>query len=140
MSESVPVRDDPHVRIEVDVSRSLLISEWKGYVPSEDYREILLQIQELIANKELRHWLSDSRRMGAILHEDTIWSKEELGPMLASTGLEALAILNSSDIIHQMAAGRMVKESGPTAPYRMAFFDDRESALHWLLERNAAPE
>lgn len=131
------LRDDLHVKIELDLEHRMLISRWKGYVPSEEYRAILLQIQGSIAEHQLHFWLSDSRKMGAILHEDTVWSREDLGPLLASTELKALAILNSSDIIHQMAAGRMVKESGPSAPYRMAFFDDQESAMNWLLAPDA---
>ena len=137
MTAIATLRDDLHVKIELDLDHQMLISKWKGYVPSENYRSILLEIQGAISDHKLHFWLSDSRQMGAILHEDTVWSRDDLGPLLASTVLKALAILNSSDIIHQMAAGRMVKESGTSAPYRMAFFDDQESAMKWLLGSDA---
>lgn len=125
-------RDDDKVHIEVDHGRSTIITTWMGYVPSPDYRAILLQLLDLIIEFELHGWLSDSTRMGVILRSDEKWSIEVFTPMLMNAGLRRVAVVRSMDFFSQTAAERMVDASTGTAPYLVEFFNSRTAAQEWL--------
>ena len=105
-------RDDDLVRVDVDIQRSLITTTWKGYVPSPDYRAILLQVLDLIKEHQLRLWMSDSTRMGVILRSDEKWSIEVFTPMLIHAGLRRVAVVRSADFFSQTASERMVGAAG----------------------------
>jgi len=126
------IRDDDKVRMEVDHGRSLITTTWQGYVPSPDYRAILLQLLDLITEHELKLWISDSTKMGVILRSDEKWSLEVYTPMLLKGGLRRLAIVRSTDFFSQTASERMVDATTGKVPYVVEFFNDKEAALAWL--------
>lgn len=134
MSSASPkiIRDDDKVRMEVDLRRSLIITVWQGYVPSPDYRAILLQVLDLIIVHGLKSWVSDSTRMGVILRSDEKWTLDVCTPMLVKGGLRRVAIVRSMDFFSQTASERMVEATTGKVPYVVEFFNDKEAALAWL--------
>lgn len=126
------IRDDDKVRMEVDLRRSLIITVWQGYVPSPDYRAILLQALDLIIVHGLKSWVSDSTRMGVILRSDEKWTLDVCTPMLVKGGLRRVAIVRSMDFFSQTASERMVEATTGKVPYVVEFFNDKEAALAWL--------
>ncbi|MBP6641950.1 MAG: STAS/SEC14 domain-containing protein [Flavobacteriales bacterium] len=134
MSSASPkiIRDDDKVRMEVDLRRSLISIVWQGYVPSPDYRAILLQALDLIIVHGLKSWVSDSTRMGVILRSDEKWTLDVCTPMLVKGGLRRVAIVRSMDFFSQTASERMVEATTGKVPYVVEFFNDMEAALAWL--------
>ena len=134
MSSASPkiIRDDDKVRMEVDLRRSLISIVWQGYVPSPDYRAILLQALDLIIVHGLKSWVSDSTRMGVILRSDEKWTMDVCTPMLVKGGLRRVAIVRSMDFFSQTASERMVEATTGKVPYVVEFFNDKEAALAWL--------
>lgn len=126
------IRDDDKVRMEMDRHRSLISTKWQGYVPSPDYRAILLQLLDLIIKHGLKSWVSDSTRMGVILRSDEKWTTEVFTPMLVKGGLRRVAIVRSMDFFSQTASERMVEATSGKVPYVVEFFNDEEAALAWL--------
>lgn len=126
------IRDDDKVRMEVDFRRSLVSTVWQGYVPSPDYRAILLQVLDLIIVHGLKSWVSDSTRMGVILRSDEKWTLDVCTPMLVKGGLRRVAIVRSMDFFSQTASERMVEATTGKVPYVVEFFNDKEAALAWL--------
>lgn len=126
------VRDDAFVHIAVDESCSLVTTEWKGYVPSPDYRAILLQVLDVITARAIRSWLSESSRMGVILRSDERWSVETVTPLLISAGLQRVAVVRSMDYFSQTASERMVDATRGKVPYRVEFFNSVAHAEDWL--------
>lgn len=132
--DTIVVRDDTDALVLVDPRHGRLTLRWRWGVPGETYRSVLLEVAQAIADHGLVTWLSDSRQMGAILHADTQWTMDELTPRLKRTPLKRVAVLNSPDFIHQMAAGRMAAEADPSLPYDVLFFDAADEAERWLKE------
>lgn len=126
------IRDDDKVRMEVDHQRSLISTIWQGYVPSPDYRAILLQLLDLITVHGIKSWISDSTRMGVILRSDEKWSVDVCTPMFIKGGLRRVAIVRSTDFFSQTASERMVEATTGKVPYVVEFFNDKETALAWL--------
>jgi hypothetical protein len=130
------IREDEFVRIEVDPSRELVILTWLGYVPSPDYRAILLQLLDVVKAEGLRFWLSDSSRMGVILRSDEKWSVETLTPMLIQLGMRRVAVVRSLDFFSQTASERMVDATAGRVPFKVEFFNDRSLAEAWLAKES----
>ncbi|HQW05950.1 MAG: hypothetical protein IPH05_02840 [Flavobacteriales bacterium] len=126
------IREDDLVRVEVDEERSLISTTWLGYVPSPDYRAILLQVLNEVMQRKLRLWISDSTRMGVILHSDEKWSVDTLTPMLVKGGMRRVAIVRSLDFFSQTAAERMADSTAGQVPYKVEFFPDVAKAQEWL--------
>ena len=116
----------------MDFRRSLVSTVWQGYVPSPDYRAILLQVLDLIIVHGLKSWVSDSTRMGVILRSDEKWTLDVCTPMLMKGGLRRVAIVRSMDFFSQTASERMVEATTGKVPYVVEFFNDKEAALAWL--------
>lgn len=128
------LRNDDLVRIEVDVARSMVTTEWKGYVPSPDYRAILMQVVDAVTQNKLRLWLSISTHMGIILRSDEKWSVEVFTPMLMQAGLCRVAVVRSADFFGQTASERMVDATAGYVPYKVEFFSSIERADEWLMQ------
>ena len=127
------IRDDALVRIEVDPGSEMITTTWKGYVPSPEYRTILLEVLDLVNSGGLRLWLSDSSCMGVILRSDEKWSIETFTPMLMQAGLRRVAVVRSMDFFSQTASERMVEATLGRVPYKVEFFNAMDKADQWLV-------
>jgi len=128
------IRNDDLVSIEVDTALSMVTTEWKGYVPSPDYRAILMQLLDVVTSSDLRVWLSISTHMGIILRSDERWSVEIFTPMLMQAGLCRVAVVRSADFFSQTASERMVDATAAYVPYKVEFFNSIEKADGWLMQ------
>lgn len=128
------IREDDLVTVSVDEERSMISTVWKGYVPSPDYRAILLQTLNVVVERHLVLWLSDSTRMGVILHSDEKWSVETLTPMLIKGGMRRVAVVRSLDFFSQTAAERMADSTAGKVPYKVEFFNSDVLATNWLMQ------
>jgi hypothetical protein len=132
------LRDDEHALVLADVELGLFRLTWKGYVPGHNLRRILIQAVMQVQQHRLRFWLSDSRSLGAILHEDEVWIKDELMPQLLRMGVERLAIIMSQDFFTRMSTDRLVDQGRPNAPFAVQMFDSAANAEQWLFAPKVA--
>lgn len=128
------LRNDELVRIELDAARSMVTTEWKGYVPGPDYRAILMELLDVVTRNDLRLWLSMSTHMGIILRSDERWSVEVFTPMLMKAGLRRVAVVRSADFFSQTASERMVDATADYVPYKVEFFSTGDMAEGWLMQ------
>lgn len=126
------IRNDGLVRIDVDVEQSLITSQWKGYVPSDEYRAALWQILEQVREHKLSLWLSDTREMGIILRADEKWSMEVFVPELMKHGLRRVALVQSQDYFTQTVTERLAEATVAVAPFKVEMFSSAAPALGWL--------
>lgn len=131
--------DDDDTRIEVLPDQRLVRFTWKRPVSGAIYRGSLLRLLSTVTQRQLRHWLSDGRRMGPILYADQAWTLEEFVPLLVKAGVERIAIVSSEDVLNQIAVDRMVSATAAVVPYSIAFFQDPSIAQLWLMDKAGSP-
>lgn len=131
--------DDDDTRIEVLPDQRLVRFTWKRPVSGAIYRGSLLRLLNTVTQRQLRHWLSDGRRMGPILYADQAWTLEEFVPLLVKAGVERIAIVSSEDVLNQIAVDRMVSATAAVVPYSIAFFQDPSIAQLWLMDKAGSP-
>ncbi|MBL7963062.1 MAG: hypothetical protein JNM31_04370 [Flavobacteriales bacterium] len=135
------ILDDADVTIDVHPGQRLVRLAWKRAVPGPVYREVLLTLLEVVRQRNLKLWLSDGRRMGPILYDDQVWTMKEYTPQVLQAGLERIAIVNSEDVMNQLAVDRMVNATPADAPYEIAFFQDPAIGQLWLMDpRRSGPK
>ena len=131
--------DDDDTRIEVLPDQRLVRFTWKRPVSGAIYRGSLLRLLNTVTQRQLRHWLSDGRRMGPILYADQAWTLEEFVPLLVKARVERIAIVSSEDVLNQIAVDRMVSATAAVVPYSIAFFQDPSIAQLWLMDKAGSP-
>lgn len=126
-------RDAPYVNIRVEPTDRIIIVRWKNYAPSGTYRATLNLAVELILEHQLRFFLTDQRRRGAILHDDEVWLATDWAPRMATAGLERSAIVQSPDFFNHTVIDRVVQTVLPSVPYPILNFQNMEDARAWLM-------
>ncbi|MBC5991245.1 hypothetical protein [Pontibacter cellulosilyticus] len=119
----------------LDSSKKLLYSKWAMPIGSQQYKNGLQQLAQLIHNNEIQLWIHESRRMNELSMEDQKWTTEVLALVLTQTNLKHIAIVRPADISHT-APGNSLREKA----YRIygknvgiEFFDTTEEAKAWIL-------
>ena len=121
--------------LEVQPVQRFVRSTWNGVFVGERYRALLQRVLALVERDDLRYWLTDARRAGAIRDEDQAWTMLELTPQVMRAGIERIAIVGSEDPGNAQAVERFVASTPAEAPYAVRFFEDPSIAMLWLLER-----
>lgn len=134
------LRDDEHACVQADLGRSIFSLTWKGSVPSDAWRRILVQAHMQVRQHMLRSWISDSRQLSGILPGDEAWIMTDFTPRMVVTGLERMALVMVNDRSRRTALGRLVDQAAPVAPFPIRFFNEPEQAVRWIadMERSLA--
>lgn len=125
--------DAPYVHVLTEIAEGIITVRWKNYAPSGTYRATLNMAVDLINEHELRYFLTDQRRRGAILHEDEIWLVNDWAPRMAKAGLVRAAIVQSPDFFNRTTIDRVVQTVSPSVPYPIRNFKAMEEARAWLM-------
>lgn len=121
--------------LEVQPVQRFVRSTWNGVFVGERYRALLQRVLAVVERDDLRYWLTDGRRAGAIPEEDQAWTMREFTPRVMQAGIERIAIVGSEDPGNARAVDRFVSSTPAEAPYAVRFFEDPSIAMLWLLER-----
>ncbi|WP_192821243.1 STAS/SEC14 domain-containing protein [Rufibacter sp. LB8] len=124
-----------HITISYDPARQLVQTRWKGFVNSEEYREILGVYLNLIKVKPVTRWLADNTHAKAIRPADQEWTAQEWVPRFSEAGgVKRMAVILSTDIFNKMAVENIVQKGGMDIAFDTHYFDNEEDALAWVMQ------
>ena len=125
-----------YLTVRHDASLNILFSEWFGRISSDEYREGMQFILQVIREKNIPRWLSNSRNMNALPVVDQRWTNELFFREMPQTPLKKVARLLSDEIINQLIINNMVEHAQEISPIKVDFaqFSDLETAMQWLSE------
>ncbi len=136
--ERLTVLDSPEANVEVYPAEKLVHLTWKGDAAGPTFQAPVLKLIEAARDHKLMYFLSDTRRMGPILYQDTEWTERVALPLLIQAGLRRSAVLTSRNVLNNIAVDNMVASIPREAPYTVAYFDEPEKALQWLYKDEPA--
>ncbi|OKL40326.1 hypothetical protein [Pontibacter flavimaris] len=112
----------------------LLHITWMRPVSTEEYREGLHAIKQLILDQSTRLWLADSRRLSHVTFEDQQWIIKELIPLLLKSQLQKVARVVKADVFTYISFENMMSKAQENlnVHVQMEQFTTVESALGWL--------
>lgn len=112
----------------------MVVLEWHGFVPSEDYRAGLEMVLQLAQEQNVKYVLTDNRFMGPLVMADQAWTKKELIPRLSKTGIEKLFIVVSMDIFNAMAVQNILNEACDAITFEYQYFHSYPDGVDWLTQ------
>ena len=118
-----------------DEEQNILFAEWQGHVSSEEFREGMRKIMEVILDQHIPMWFSNSRNMNPLSLMDQRWTNQFFVSALVNSPLKKVARLLSDEIIHQLVINNMIEHAVETNTLTVEInqFTDYESAMKWLL-------
>lgn len=124
--------ENEHIRLRYDEELQLGVSEWKGFVSSNELRTTALRSLEFVNTHGITRWLSDRRKMKAIRQQDQQWTVEEFIPKALGSPLRRIATVVSEDMFNNMAIEQILKRSGGLGSIALRDFDNAPAAMEWL--------
>jgi len=85
--------DEPYLSIRWDTVNNLVHAEWKAFANSAEFRAGLSKGIQAIRDHRAAAFVSDSRKVKVIVHDDQKWLKEKWLPLAIGAGLKRIAFV-----------------------------------------------
>jgi hypothetical protein len=125
--------DEPWLHMHWDRSHNCVISVWKGFANSAEFRAALGKGLQAIRERHAVAYVSDTRNIKVIVHEDQDWANETLIPQMAAAGLKRLAVITADAGLGKVTVEEIVKLVD-NKPLLMRSFDSMQAAMRWVGE------
>ena len=125
--------DKPWVHMHWDRSHNCVISVWKGFANSSEFRDALGKGLQAIRERHAVAYVSDTRKIRVIVHEDQAWANETLIPQMAAAGLRRLAMVTADAGLGKVTVEEIVKMVD-NKPLLMRTFASMQAAMRWVRE------
>ncbi len=87
--------DEPWVSVRWEDAEQYVHTEWKAFANSQEFRSALMKVLEAIRETHTVRYLSDTRKVKVIVHEDQQWADETWFPLVAAAGLKRFAAVTA---------------------------------------------
>ena len=122
------------LQLETDRLHHLLVLHWQDFVPSETYREGMLEAIQVSRREGGLYWIMDMKRMKVIRQADQEWTITSWFPQFQLLGVKRLAFVVSDDIFNQMAVSSMIAALRPRFKAEVEYFQELPAARRWVQE------
>jgi hypothetical protein len=116
-----------------DRTHNCVVSVWKGFANSAEFRAALGKGLQAIGERHALGYVSDTRKIKVIVHEDQKWANETLIPLMGAAGLKRLALVTADTGLGKVTVEEIVKMVD-NKPLLMRTFDSMPAAMRWVKE------
>jgi hypothetical protein len=136
MKEFELVHQDEYVSLYWSAADVCIVLEAKGDPSSDQYRQIMERVLQLVVEKGARKLLADTARVSSISNDDLMWTELDWSPRLRNTSVKFVAIVMPKSLTLHMSLDQLTQraEVGPTGQVRK-LFADLEAARKWMIEQ-----
>jgi hypothetical protein len=121
-------------KIIYEEEQKLLSQIWLRPVTSAEYRESFSKVLEIIQEKKVPLFLSDTSMEGIISPEDRQWLEQEMIPKAVVAGLKYSATILNPDAFKKYYL-KKIKSKSEESGMKFRIFGDREEGRKWLLSQ-----
>jgi hypothetical protein len=122
--------DEPWLLMRWDATNACVFSEWKGFANTTEFRAGVLKGVQAVRDHRATGYVTDTRKVRVIVHEDQKWANEVVAPMLVQAGLKRLGV-----VIADAGLGRMTVEEtvrmADTSALLVRTFNTVSEAMKW---------
>lgn len=105
--------------------------QWLDFVPSVEFRPIVLEMMRLCRQHRVRALLADNRLLRALRQADLEWCGEVVFKGLNDLGGRRFAAVESLDAMNRMGVSALVANAVPGTQLTSQFFSTIEEARAW---------
>lgn len=88
--------DQPWLLMRWDAVHHLVHSEWRAFANSVELRASLLRGIDAIKDHKALGYLTDTRKVKVVVHDDQEWIKEVWLPLAIKAGLKRIAVITAA--------------------------------------------
>jgi hypothetical protein len=125
--------DEPWLLIKWDSENKCVHSVWKGFANSAEFRAALMKGLQAVRDRQATGYVSDTRMIKVIVHEDQKWANETVIPAMAAAGLRRMAMVIATSGLGKITVEEIVKMVD-NKPLLMRTFNAVTPALKWVRE------
>ena len=119
------------VHVKHDADKNIIIAIWITPPTSEEYREGINAVLQVIKDSGTGKVVWDCAGLGAISPVDQEWTIQDFHNPALEFGYSQAAIVLPVDIFTQMSVESMINEVGN---FKTKYFDNTEEAIAWVLQ------
>lgn len=123
--------NEPWMHISWDRAHNCVLSQWKGFATSAQFRLAGMTGLQAVREKHATGYVSDSRLIKVILHEDQMWTSETLFPMMGAAGLKRIGVVTAEAGLGKAMVDEIAVMAGDRS-IRMRTFDSVVAAMQWV--------
>ena len=125
--------DEPWLLMRWDAENNCVHSVWKGFANSAEFRAALMKGLQAVRDRHATGYVSDTRMIKVIVHEDQKWANETVIPAMAAAGLRRMAMVIANSGLGKITVEEIVKMVD-NKPLLMRTFTAVTPALKWVRE------
>ena len=125
--------DEPWLLMKWDSENKCVHSVWKGFANSAEFRAALMKGLQAVRDRHATGYVSDTRMIKVIVHEDQAWANEFVIPAMAAAGLRRMAMVTAISGLGKITVEEIVKMVD-NKPLLMRTFSAVTPALKWVSE------
>jgi hypothetical protein len=134
LQADIAIYDKEHLAIFYDNNTRMVRMKWKGFATSEQLREGLNEVLEIVKREKSLLWLADMKHMQSINQNDEDWIINDWFPKIVLTSVKKLAIVTSLDYFNNASINRIMRSTRPLITFETEYFVDASDATRWLLD------
>lgn len=125
--------DEPWVSIRWDGVHHCVHTEWKAFANSSEFRAALMSALDAIRDRQAIQYLSDTRKVKVVVHEDQAWANEVWIPLLVDAGVKRFALVTATSGLGKLTVEEVIKLVDNRG-LLMRGFDSLDEAQKWLAQ------
>jgi len=129
--------------LHIKAEKSVAMMKWKGLAKTDDYRKGFESFLQLLKDGKHLLWLFDYTDAKVIDVKDQKWTTGEWLPSAMKVlkgDLQRVAVILSKDIFNKVAVRVIMTHIARQAQVEVAYFDDQEDAMDWLMQSEPVSE
>ncbi len=108
--------------------------EGKGFMTSDEFKEVVTMGLRMIDEYKPLRWLADNRKLKAIRQADQDWFVEVAMAKLRESTIRRNATVVSEDIFNRMAIEQILQRSDDLGNMLLKEFESMDEAMEWVLK------
>ena len=125
---------EEYVTICYDAKLKLVEVIWTGMVFSDQFRESMEMILDLLEDKQAESFLIDRKKMQRISLVDEAWRKEHWFPRFLRSTVKRSASVISKDYYNEVSVARLIEEKDAELKIERRSFYSYQEAKTWLIK------
>jgi hypothetical protein len=129
--------NEPWLSIRWDSVNQHVLSEWKAFANSAEFRAALLKGIPAIRDNNAVSYISDARKIKVVIHVDQEWINDTWRPLAVAAGLKRIAFVTAGTGLGKLTVedvARVLDDDG----LQSRIFDSMAAARNWVAGAQAS--
>lgn len=125
--------DEPWLHLYWDSKHNCVISEWKAFANSTEFRAGVMKGLQAIRERHATGYVSDTRKVKVVVPEDQKWANDVVAPLMSAAGLKRMGVVTAGTGLGKVSVEEVLRKVDDQS-LLVHTFDSMPAALKWVGE------